>query len=513
MTEDKNILLQSLPKVDRLLEDERIMRLIQHHPRSLVVEKIRDHLENMRRNILDNLIQKQSLDFDDLVDEFVEKAEIELDIGSKRAVNGVGIVLHTGLGRAPLAETAQKALMEAVAHYSTLQIDRETGKRGDRYAKIEELLRIITGAEAALIVNNNAAATLLILNTLAGNKEVIVSRGELLEIGGSFRIPDVMHRSGAKLIEVGTTNRTHLKDYMNAITDKTGLILKVHQSNYRITGFTKQVPIEELAELAHKYDLPAVDDLGSGALLDLSRWGLPKEPTVQDSIKAAADVVCFSGDKLLGGPQCGIILGKKGPIEKIKKNQLTRALRCGKMTYAVLEATLRLFLDEETLMRVHPVLRMLTEPKTEIKKRCYSLRRKLKEIIGEKGSLAVEEDVSEVGSGSLAGETLPTWILSVRLRDHTPEKLARRLRMADPPVFSRIKDDKVILDCRTIRRDEFIWIANGFRNSLGVPATEQKQEAVKLKDMSPMAEEISAEVREIDSTDDDEMTIPGDGDK
>lgn len=465
MSPEPKLLLQRLPKVDKLLENPRISALLQLHPRLLVLDEVRAYLDELRAAIVDARLTDVP-EQEALVDGLVERIDVALAPGLRRGVNGVGIVLHTALGRAPFAESAQRALQEAAKHYCTLQIDLETGKRGDRYRNVERLLRRITGAEAAIVVNNNAAATLLILNTLALGREVIVSRGELVEIGGSFRLPDVMKRSGATLVEVGTTNRTHLKDYKNAITPETGLILKVHQSNYRIVGFTSQVPIAELAQLGHQHNIPAADDLGSGALVDLSRWGLPKEPMVQESIAAGADVVCFSGDKLLGGPQCGIILGKREIVERIKANQLTRALRCDKMTFAVLEATLRLFLDEKKLLADHPVLRLLTMPEEEIRDRCDRLRQKLSQLFGADGSVSVVGDASEVGSGSLAAVMLPTWVVAITMKEKGPEQVARALRLAHTPVFGRIKEQQFLLDCRTIRDDEIDLIVAGFKETL-----------------------------------------------
>ncbi|HEX9935077.1 MAG TPA: L-seryl-tRNA(Sec) selenium transferase, partial [bacterium] len=302
--------------------------------------------------------------------------------------------------------------------------------------------------------NNNAAATLLVLNTLAEGKDVVVSRGELVEIGGSFRIPDVLKRSGARMVEVGTTNRTHLKDYEQAVGPETSLLLKVHQSNYRIVGFAKQVPIGDLAELARTKGIRVVDDLGSGALVDLSRWGLPKEPMVQESVQAGADAVCFSGDKLVGGPQCGIVVGKKAAIDVMKKNPLMRALRVDKMTYAVLEATLRLFLDEGKLLRNHPVLSMLCEPADSVRKRCLGLKRKLKAVAKGHAVLDVVKEYSEAGSGSLAADPLPTYALSIRIEGMPAEELSRRFRLSSPPVFGRIKGGRFLLDCRTVQRND-----------------------------------------------------------
>jgi L-seryl-tRNA(Ser) seleniumtransferase len=456
-------LLQRLPKVDKLLEEPSIAALLRIHPRSLVVEEIRHFLDAIREQILSGK-ELEIPDEKELVARLAPVIDANLTPGLRRCVNGVGIVLHTALGRAPIAETARHALLDVVEHYCTLQIDLASGKRGDRYKEVEALLQRITGAEAALIVNNNAAATMLILNTLAEGKEVIVSRGELVEIGGSFRLPDVMKQSGAKLVEVGTTNRTHLKDYRKSITPDTALILKVHQSNYKIFGFTSEVLIAEIVSLAHQSNILAVDDLGSGALVDLSRWGLPKEPTVQDSIAAGADVVCFSGDKLVGGPQCGIIVGKRDIIERIKNNQLSRALRCDKMTFAVLEATLRLFLDEPKLLEQHPVLRMLTMPAEEIRKRCEKLCLELSAVIGQNGVVNLEQDSSEAGSGSLATVSLPTWVVAITLKGMSGDEIARRLRLTKIPIFGRIKDQKFLLDGRTIRDDEGEFVLNGFKS-------------------------------------------------
>lgn len=458
-------MLQHLPKVDKLLEELPIDALVRAYPRSLVVDEIRCYLDELRAKITNGSLS-QVPEYAEIVKHLVARIDAALIPALRRGINGIGIILHTALGRAPIAESAQHALMETVKNYCTLQIDLETGKRGDRYKHVEKLLRRITGAEAAIVVNNNAAATLLILNTLAEGREAIVSRGELVEIGGSFRLPDVMKRSGARLVEVGTTNRTHLKDYKNAITPETGIILKVHQSNYRIVGFTSQVLIDELAELAHQHNVKVVDDLGSGALVDLSRWGLPKEPLVQDSIAAGADVVCFSGDKLVGGPQCGIIVGKREIIDKIKSNQLTRALRCDKMTFAVLEATLRLFLDEKKLLAEHPVLRLLIMPLDEIRTRCERLQSGLGKFLAQKGTVTVEQDASEVGSGSLAAVTLPTWVVAVALKALQPEELARGLRFARTPLFGRIKDQKFVLDGRTIRDDEVELVLEAFNEAM-----------------------------------------------
>jgi L-seryl-tRNA(Ser) seleniumtransferase len=463
MIDDRNEILKNLPKIDRLLEDDSVRLLMDRFPRAMVVELVRNHLDALRMEIVRSAKPSRPLDFSNIVGELVSQAENALGRSMTGAVNGTGIVLHTGLGRAPFAGRAQTALAEVVRGYCTLQVDRETGKRGDRHAHVEGLLKKITGAEAALVVNNNAAATLLVLNTLAEGRDVIVSRGELVEIGGSFRIPDVLTRSGAVMVEVGTTNRTHLKDYEQAVTPGTSMLLKVHQSNYRIIGFTKQVGIDALAELAHAKGILAVDDLGSGALVDLSRWGLPREPMVQESVRAGVDAVCFSGDKLIGGPQCGIVVGKKECVDRMKKNALMRALRVDKMTYAVLEATLRLFLDGDKGIQSHPVLSMLIEPAESVRKRCLILKRKLNTVAGTRFHLDVVKEYSETGSGSLAAEPMPTYALSIRMDGVSSEELARQFRLSSPPVFGRVKSDRFLIDCRTVRRDEFIFLERAVR--------------------------------------------------
>ena len=429
MASNKESLFQHIPKVDRLLDDPRVNTLDKRYPHALVVDQVRAHLDCIRDDIERGAITELP-GYDAIVEGVVARVSEELRPGIERCVNGAGIILHTSLGRAPLSRVARTALLQAVDHYCTLQINRETGKRGDRYASVERLLKKLTGAEAAVVVNNNAGATLLILNTLAEGKDVIISRGELVEIGGSFRIPDILRRSGARLVEVGTTNRTHLKDYRAAVTATTGAIMKVHQSNYRIIGFTKDVPIAELAALGHELNIPVVDDVGSGALVDLSRWGLPREPMAQESVAAGADLVCFSGDKLLGGPQCGIILGRKALIEEIKANQLTRALRCDKLTFAVLEATIQLFLDPEKLLQEHAVLRLLTMTMDEIRKRAERLKEELVPVIGTRGRLRVAQDISEVGSGSMAEAQLPTWVVAITMSGLPADQLARTQRHA-----------------------------------------------------------------------------------
>ncbi|OGC43866.1 L-seryl-tRNA(Sec) selenium transferase, partial [candidate division WOR-3 bacterium RBG_13_43_14] len=318
-------ILRIIPSIDKILQWQEIQKYQDHIHHDYLVAVLRDSVDEYRRQV----IEGKSFVLDDLKKILINDLEELTQHYFTYAINGIGIVLHTGLGRAPFSTGIADIMRSVSAAYSRLQIDAE-GKRADRYKKISRLLNILTGAEAGIVVNNNAAATMLILNAVAKGKEVIVSRGQLIEIGGSFRIPDVMAQSGAIMREIGTTNRTHLKDYEGAINENTGAIIRVHQSNYTISGFTKEVPLEDLVMLGKKYRIPVIDDLGSGALIDFSKYGLPKEPLIQDSVKAGADIICFSGDKLIGGPQCGIIIGKRSTIEQIKKNPLTRALRCDK---------------------------------------------------------------------------------------------------------------------------------------------------------------------------------------
>ena len=395
-------------------------------------------------------------------EESVRRAIIELALerikDSRRpfyrhAINASGIILHTGLGRAVLSPNAVRQIAEELSGYSVLQIDVESGERSKRDGRIEELLVALTGAEAATVVNNNSAATSIVLNTLAKGKEVIVSRGQLVEIGGSFRLPEVMEASGARLVEVGTTNKTHAKDYEKAITENTGAILRVHPSNYRIYGFTSEVGLAELAAIAHAHKLPLVDDVGSGALIDFARFGFPDEPTLRGSIKAGADVVLSSADKLIGASQGGIILGRAEIIAAIRKNPLARMMRVGKLTLAALEATLALFRDEETALREVPTLAMLVKGKTEIAAQAGRMRKAI--AAGAPGTeVETLDGNSQMGSGSLPTENLPTRLVSISPKGMTPDELALALRRNEPPIVARIQKDRVLLDPRTILAGE-----------------------------------------------------------
>ncbi len=447
--------LRKIPAIDKILNMPELEKYREKIEPTYLTKIVRDQVERVRSN----LRAGKDSDSAGLIKDIVQELHDLTNPYFRYAINGLGIVLHTGLGRAPYSGNIAEALQQVAIGYSRLQIDDE-GKRADRYRKINRLLQILTGAEAGIFVNNNAAATLLILNTVAKDKEVIISRGQLIEIGGSFRIPDVMAQSGAIMREIGTTNRTHLKDYEQAINDKTGAIIRVHQSNYRMSGFIKEVSLEELVELGTKYKIPVIDDLGSGALIDFSKYGLPKEPMVQESVSIGATVICFSGDKLIGGPQAGIIIGKKNYIEKIKKNPLTRALRCDKLTSAALESTLQLFLKHEgALIHDHSICSILLKLLPEIKERAEKCADGLKQF-STSISFEVKSSVSEIGGGSLSTEQLPTFVLALRPKAMKVAELARALRQYRIPIFGRIERDSLLLDFRTILEGEENIIVN-----------------------------------------------------
>ncbi|HHI68579.1 MAG TPA: L-seryl-tRNA(Sec) selenium transferase [Planctomycetes bacterium] len=441
---------RGLPSVSVLLQSKEALALLEDHPRPFVVEALHQALDFFRRNLgpKDSAPgPKEILARAGMVLEEMERDRL------RHVVNATGILLHTGLGRALLPTQAARALA-GLDHCCNLQIDLATGKRGKRNYMSEQLLCRITGAEAAMITNNNAAATLLILAALCKGKEVIISRGQLIEIGGSYRLPDCIHQSGALLKEVGTTNRTHLRDYENAITENTGALLKCKTSNYKIIGFHKEVPLEDLVSLKkNRPGLLVIDDLGCGALVNLEEFGLPHEPTVQESVRAGADITCFSGDKLISGPQAGIIVGRKDLIAKIRKHPLSRMLRVGKLTDTALEHTLRLFLEPETLKEKHPTLRLLARSVEDLEKKARALAARLD---GKAPNLQVRAAPCEsaLGGGSLPGVPIPSWCLAVSSPTLPPERLSRLLRDQEPPVIARVGEEKVHLDLRTILPDE-----------------------------------------------------------
>jgi len=462
--------LRKIPSVDELLSRPQVVDLLKVHPRNVVVEAIRKGLERVR----DDILRKQDLPklgeafftFDNLYPLFQKEIDLQIQPRLRRVINATGVVLHTNLGRSPLHPSAIKHLVEVSKTYSNLEYDLERGERGDRYTHVEETLCRLSGAESALVVNNNAGAVLLVLNTLADGKEVIVSRGELVEIGGAFRIPDVMKRSGALLREIGTTNRTHFNYYQKAIGPHTALLLKVHTSNFRVMGFTSEVSLQDLVQLGREHQLPVVDDLGSGCLIDLTQHGLEKEPTVQETIKTGVDAVTISGDKLLGGPQAGIILGKKNILDLFKINPLTRALRIDKLTLAALESTLLLYFDEKRAMEEIPVLSMLSLDMRKLKKRGKRLLKRLSRMTNERMTISLKEDVSQVGGGALPLQELPTFVVAVKPLDFSVNSLEESLRKGDPPIISRISKEELILDMRTVFDEEIPLLAAGIERAV-----------------------------------------------
>jgi L-seryl-tRNA(Sec) selenium transferase (EC 2.9.1.1) len=392
----------------------------------------------------------------------LEKAAPQL----KPVINATGVILHTNLGRAFLSAGAEKALLSVSANYSNLEVDAATNKRSDRIDHLEPLLCLLINAPAATVVNNNAAAVFLALNTFAFRKEVIVSRGQLVEIGGAFRLPEIMKASGAKLVEVGTTNITYLSDYEKAITDKTAMLLHVHPSNFAITGFTQEVGLEQLVRLARSRGLLTMSDMGSGVLIDLKKYGFGDEPPVQSAIKSGADVVSFSGDKLLGGPQAGILAGGKACLERMKKNPLNRALRVDKLRIAALEATLKSYLDEQTAIRDIPVLEMLLRPLPQIAREAADLFEKLSGVVAGNGRIQIADGFSQLGGGALPAENIPTKVIRFLPARLSPDVFAARLRRNNPPVFTRIAQGELILDPRTLHPKEYKVIAEAFNTIL-----------------------------------------------
>lgn len=446
-------LLRALPSVSSLLEREEVKEWLTALPRATVVEVIQAAIDAEREAIHGDArtapvaIEELLMTAEELL---VERSMSTL----RRVINATGIVLHTGLGRAPLCESALDAITEAAGGYCSLEFDLDTGKRGRRNDHIRSLLTSLTGAESATVVNNNAAATLMILRTFAEHREVIVSRGQLIEIGGSYRLPDIFNAGGAILREVGTTNRTRLSDYERAITERTALIMRVHPSNYRVVGFAEDVSIDKMAELARRHRLLCVDDLGSGALIDFNTHGLGNEPCVRASIEAGADLACFSGDKLVGGPQAGIIVGKKHLIDQLEAHPLMRTYRVGKLTLLALEATLRHYLDADDALENVPTLAMLRANTDRLAKRASELAEQLEKALPDEHFL-VCSDVSFAGGGSMPGHELPTVVIEWRPERLTADQAITALREGDVPVIARIRDDAVCFDTRTIRPLDF----------------------------------------------------------
>ena len=448
-----NRVLRSIPSVNELLDSPPLRRLVSRVSHSVVVSGVRDFLENLRREARSAAAEIKLPAAGELAERIADWILRDERPKLRPVINATGILLHTGLGRAPLAKEALQAMVDVAAGYCSLEVDLETGERSRRIQAVEKLLRQLTGAEAALVVNNNAAGTMLALSALAAGREVIVSRGQLIEIGGSYRLPDVMAASGARLKEVGTTNKTRLSDYEDAISGETAALLHVHTSNFRIVGFTEQVPLDQLIRLGRQHSLPVLDDIGSGALIDLSAYGVRDEPLAGESLKAGADLVLFSGDKLLGGPQCGILVGRKTLVDRIAKHPLTRALRVHKLTLAALDATLRLYRDREVAERSIPLLSLLSTPVANLKSRAERLAPQLAAAQAVSAAEPVE-GTAFLGGGSFPAQAIPTWCVALTPAHLDVDSLAAALRTGQPSVFGRVHQGRVLLDLRSVFPDQ-----------------------------------------------------------
>ena len=466
-------LYRLLPSVDEALKTLFADAELAAQPRTLLRGLVNDFLDSLRAEIKEGALNKES----QLAPEALNPRMVcFVRAGARphftRVLNATGVVIHTNLGRSLLADAAVEAVVEGCRNYSNLEFNLATGGRGSRYSHVEELLCDLTGAEAGLVVNNNASAVLLCLETLAKGREAIVSRGQLVEIGGSFRIPDVMTRSGATLVEVGATNRTHPHDYENAVTEHTALLMKVHSSNFRIIGFTRETSVEELVEIGRRHDIAVLEDLGSGNFVNFKALGIPlDEPTVQDAVAAGADVVTFSGDKVLGGPQAGVIVGRKRWIDKIKKNPVNRAMRIDKMTLAALEATLRLYLDPERALVEIPTLAMIIAKPEALKAKAGRLARLLKKRLAASMTVALKPGASRVGGGSFPEFDLPTTLVALTPTGGVNAQIVKEaLLITDPPLVLRIEDDALCLDPRTLRPDEFPLVAEALEQAVSTCA-------------------------------------------
>ncbi|MCL2024790.1 MAG: L-seryl-tRNA(Sec) selenium transferase [Coriobacteriia bacterium] len=465
-THTQSELYRALPNMDDMLDDARVVQASHTYGRTVVLDMLRARLDEVRSAITLGTVTT-TVDAPKLIDTALATLALREMSTLRRVINATGIVVHTNLGRSVLADEALEAVAEVAGGYSTLEYNVEAGERGSRHDHIERLLCELTGAEAGIAVNNNAAAVLLALTCFAKGKEVVVSRGQLVEIGGSFRIPDICAQSGARMVEVGTTNKTHVADYGKAFGSKTGLILKVHTSNFDIVGFAETPTTFELAQLGAQYDVPLLEDQGSGVLIDLKPFGLPYEPTVTEALFSGASLVTFSGDKLLGGPQAGLIVGSRWAIDTLKQHPLVRALRLDKMTIAALEATLKLYRDHDLARARIPTLRMLTMRIEESRERAEMLRGMLESALGDRLTCEVVEDVAYAGGGSLPMADLPSFVVRVRAAKLSARELEERLRDGDttgpatapqnpatPPIVARVRDGYVLLDPRTFVRDD-----------------------------------------------------------
>jgi len=462
---DKGEMFRKIPSVDRLLSSPELTKISSKYPRNLILRAITQVLEEVREDIQKNDVTKSlgELKIGQVSKKVVDRLQLLSRPSLKPVINATGVIVHTNLGRSIFADRVIKRFRPLSEGYSNLEYDLENGKRGSRYSHVEGILKEITSAEAAMVVNNNAAAVLISLDTLARGREVIVSRGQLVEIGGSFRVPDVMGKSGAKMVEVGTTNKTHIWDYEEKIGPDTALLLKVHQSNFQIVGFTEDVETSELMALGKKYGIPLMEDLGSGCLVDLSKYGLLKEPTVQEVLDNGVDLVTFSGDKLLGGPQAGIILGRKDLVEAVKKNQLSRALRIDKLTLLALEETLTLYRDERAAVNEIPTLEMICQSYDGLDKKAQKLTEMLAGSETENYTLVMIDGHSRIGGGALPLQELPTRLLCLTPKKMSAQEMEGWLRSYDPPIIVRIETDQVLLDMRTIQERELKTVAQALK--------------------------------------------------
>ncbi|MFH1954642.1 MAG: L-seryl-tRNA(Sec) selenium transferase [Pseudomonadota bacterium] len=466
MATDKQALFKKIPAVDQLLIRPALEKALESHPKGLVLKAIHQVLDGIRTEIQEGRIAEtgDELETEPVSWRVLETLE-EISMPSLRnVINATGVVVHTNLGRSILPERVIDKFRSIAGGYSNLEFDLGKGKRGSRYVHVEEILKELTSAEAAMVVNNNAAAVLIALETLAKGREVVVSRGQLVEIGGSFRIPDVMRKSGAKMVEVGTTNKTHLKDYEEVIGPQTSLLLKVHTSNFQVVGFTEEVPLPELAKLGERHGIPVMEDLGSGCLVDFSSYGLVREPTVQEALAQGADLVTFSGDKLLGGPQAGIILGRKDLVEAIRRNPLSRALRIDKLTLLALEETLRLYRDHRIAMKEIPTLKMICQSYDAMKKKAQRLYRLLSDSKNDNFSIEMIDGASKVGGGALPLQELKSRLLCLIPKRLSSHQMEAWLRAYSPPVITRLEKDRVMLDVRTIQEKEFKVVTRAIKD-------------------------------------------------
>lgn len=441
---------RNLPSVNQLLESDRLKQMVETVNHSVVANGVRDFLDDLRTQVAQATEEVAIPSPGEIADSIATWLEKEQTPSLRTVINGTGVLLHTGLGRAPLARQAIDAIDELSTGYASVELDLESGERGQRIRAVERLLCELTGAEAACVTNNNASATMITLSALAAGHEVIVSRGQLIEIGGSYRLPEVMECSNAKLKEVGTTNKTRASDYSDAINEETGALLKVHPSNYVVMGFTETPTIEEMVKIGNQHSLPVIDDVGSGALIDFGRFGLTDEPVVQDSIEAGADIVLFSGDKLIGGPQCGIIIGKKKLVEKIIRSPLMRAFRVGKLTLAALQATLKLYRKPDQAEMHIPLLRMLSTSDENLKLRAEKIASQIQHLVFIKSARA-EETQSMLGGGSLPTQHIASWAVAIEPEGMSVNELSAKLRRTEPSLLGRVNNDQLLIDLRTVQ--------------------------------------------------------------